>query len=311
MITAVCLNPAVDRSVVLERLLPGETNRILEEQRSLGGKGINCARMLAMQGLEARTVALMPEEDLAFARTALTPHGVALDAVMVPGRLRENLKIFSQETREITEVNASGMLMPVEALEKAFERILLCARDSAWLLLSGSLPPGCGSDFYARVIRAVRQNVPGCNIALDAEGEAFRMAAMEGPDLVKPNQREMSFFLEQPAEDVDSMERGAARLLTQGVGAVLASMGSAGSMYLSRSQRLGAPAIPVNVRSTVGAGDAMLSGWVAAAATGSDERSAFARAIACATASVAGKAAEYTSFVPQAQALIAVQPPAL
>lgn len=306
MITSLCLNPAIDRTITVARLQPGGTNRIIEEKRSLGGKGINCARMLAAHGLSARVIAILGESDLEYASNSIEAFGGELLGIPVPGAVRENLKILSRETMEITEVNAQGKPVHETALSQALQAAIDSAKDSDWLILTGSIPSGCSVDVYARLINSVRAHAPNCRIAVDAEGEAFRLAALQKPDLVKPNQTEMSIFCGQAISGTQSMFEGAAHLLQHGVRAVLASMGKEGSLFVSEGRSLSAASIPVEVSTTVGAGDAMLSGFIAAQCKGRNVRDSYATALASAAASVSGKANDWEQYMPAAKRLISV-----
>lgn len=216
MITALCLNPSLDRTVYVERLEIGGTNRVLREQTVPGGKGVNVARMMASFGLPSRAALFLGREDERLMEETLSIWGCGMRAVMLDGALRVNIKVMDQSRGEITELNASGSPVNGRQLEAMEELVIESAAQSRWLCLCGSLPPGCPDGYYARLIRGVRLRAPGCRIALDASGESFRLALREGPDLIKPNLEELSAFAGYPIGDIDEAPRSIEALEKEG-----------------------------------------------------------------------------------------------
>lgn len=289
MITTVCLNPSIDRTVWVDRLVPGGTNRVRREARAPGGKGVNTARALAAQGIPACAAVLLGSEDAAGMEAYLFSCGCRMRAVTIEGTMRVNVKVFDESRDEVTEINASGPAISADTIDAATGMIVDCARESEWLVLSGSMPPGCPADYYARLIRKVRAAAPGCRVALDAEGESFRLGVLEGPDFAKPNRHELSLFLGKGAMCEADILEGARALRRAGVGTVIISMGAEGAMLCAQTGCAVAPAVAVPVQTTVGSGDAMLAGYIAAKTAGLGDMDAFRRSITAATANVAGE----------------------
>lgn len=289
MITTVCLNPSIDRTVWVDRLVPGGTNRVRREASVPGGKGINTARALAAQGVPACAVVLLGRGDAAGMETYLHSCGCRMRAIAIDGTMRVNVKVFDESLNEVTEINASGPAIPADTVDAVTGRIVDCAKESEWLVLSGSMPPGFPPNYYAQLIRMIRAAAPGCRVALDAEGESFRLGVLEAPDFVKPNRHELSLFLGRDAQGEAEILSGAQALRTAGVGAVIVSMGAEGALLCAGAICAAAPAVAVPVKTTVGSGDAMLAGYIAAKAAGQCDVEAFRRCVAAATANVAGE----------------------
>ena len=298
-ITAVCLNPCEDWTVWVDRLVPAGTNRVQSETSQPGGKGINVARNLAALGAPACAVGLIGTESAGWLFNALEESGVRTDFVRVPGKARRNLKIFDRPAGAITEVNAPGLFASAPALAGVADAALRRAKESRFLVLTGSLPPGCPPEYYGDLAARARRAAPECSVALDAEGEAFARGVRQAPFFVKPNLHELSLYAGRPLSSRAEILAAAQSLLDAGVGAVLVSMGPDGALYVDRGHRLFAQAVPVEVRTTVGAGDAMVAGFLSATAEGEAPSGAFARAVACAAASVAGDIAGYTGCLPK------------
>ncbi len=297
MITALCLNPSLDRTVYVERLEIGGTNRVLLEQTVPGGKGVNVARMMASFGLPSRAALFLGREDERLMEETLTGWGCGMRAVMLDGALRVNIKVMDQSRGEITELNASGSPVNDRQLEEMEELVIESAAQSRWLCLCGSLPPGCPDGYYARLIRGVRRRAPACRIALDASGESFRLALREGPDLIKPNLDELSAFAGYTIGDIDEAPRSIEALMQGGARDIILSMGARGARLYAGGTVLHASSLKVPVATTVGAGDAMLSGYIAGLEEGLSRKEAFRLAAAAAAARVAGQEERREEYV--------------
>ena len=297
MITALCLNPSLDRTVYVERLERGGTNRVLREQTVPGGKGVNVARMMASFGLASQAALFLGREDERLMGETLTGWGCGMRAVILDGALRVNIKVMDQSRGEITELNASGSPVNDRQLEEMEELVIESAAQSRWLCLCGSLPPGCPDGYYARLIRGVRRRAPGCRIALDASGESFRLALREGPDLIKPNLDELSAFAGYPIGDIDEAPQSIEALREGGARDIILSMGARGARLYAGGAVLHASGLKVPVVTTVGAGDAMLSGYIAGLEEGLSRKEAFRLAAAAAAARVAGQEERREEYV--------------
>jgi len=103
-------------------------------------------------------------------------------------------------------------------------------------------------------------------VVLDTSGEPLKAALAAGPRIIKPNRHELAELLGEPLDTLESLV-AAARGLLDGPNApetVVVSLGGDGALFLTRTQALHAHPVEVAVTSTVGAGDAMVAGLVAA-----------------------------------------------
>ena len=193
MILSLCLNPAIDKSIYLDEFIIGQTNRSIREVQKPGGKGINSAGVLAGLGLDVRVASFISSADEPKIASVLQGWGSSLKAVHVGERLRINLKLIDKSRGEVTEINAAGPQVSQQHLEQMSAMIQEMAPGCEWVLLSGSMPPGCPDDYYQSLMRLIRDAAPSCRIALDVPGEPFRLGLLERPELVKPNLEELSF----------------------------------------------------------------------------------------------------------------------
>ena len=256
MITTVCLNPSFDKTAEVDALTPGALCRVQRTRMDVGGKGVNVAAGVRALGGEARVIGFVGEDDALRYETMLDQTGMEHRFVRVPGSVRTNLKVLSRKNREVTEINEIGAAVPPEAME-AFEDVLREAcRDSDWIVLTGSLPPGCGPDTYRKLI----QDAGGLRCILDVGGQPLREGVQAAPYLIKPNLYELEQTVGQELTNLQDIVYAARRLLSRGVGLAVVSLGADGAVMADRSMAWYAPGIRVEAASTVGAGDAMISG---------------------------------------------------
>lgn len=276
MILTVTPNPSLDRTELIEDFRRGEVLRATRTRLDPGGKGVNVSRALAAAGTP--TVAVLPAGGAAGERLAelLAPEGVPVVCVPVAGSTRSNIAIVEPDGTT-TKINEPGPELSERELTALEYRISALALSAEWVVFSGSLPPGVPIDFYARVIRGLGDT----RIAVDTSGPALAAACIARTDLIKPNLEELTELAGRPLTSLDEIVDCCADLP---VATVLVSLGADGALLVQHGKAWHATGPAVEVRSTVGAGDAMLAGFLHAGAKGPD---ALITAVAYGTAAVA------------------------
>ena len=282
MITTICLNPAFDRTVRVSSLVPGQVNRILAARTDAGGKGINVAIVAQRLGTPARVIGCAGIEGQRKLRQALHAEGVAHAFHTVEGAVRTNTKIVPDDGSGVTELNESGPALSAEDIDLFFDLAIDQTEDSEYVVMAGSLPKGCPSHTYRELIALLR----GRKCILDASGDALMTALPARPFLVKPNRQELAAALGGELTTMEDVRRAALALIDKGAQQVLVSLGGEGALYVSPDRTIYAPAVPVEVKSTVGAGDAMVGGLVHGLTAFGTLEDALRCAVAAGTASV-------------------------
>jgi len=283
MITTVCLNPCIDRSISIAEFKYGGMNRVVHSRSDAGGKGVNVAVTAARLGLETTCISFLHRNGGKEIENKLFANGVSSAGIWLDGTLRTNLKVVDQSKQVVTEINESGSPVDEAGLHKMTRLILNRAQDSDFLILSGSLPPGC-PDYYRTIIESVEGMK--CRCVLDADGQRLHEGIKARPYLVKPNLAELETLLGHRLQSVEEVRDAALMLLNQGIHMVAVSLGADGALVTDGSETLYAPRLSVSVKSTVGAGDAMIAGFAAGCLAELSLDEVFRRAVACATASV-------------------------
>jgi 1-phosphofructokinase len=193
-----------------------------------------------------------------------------------------------------TKVNEPGLALDAEVRDALADVLVREAAGARWVALSGSLPPGVPLDWYAELTGRLRAT--GAKVALDTSGPPLLAALADGamPDLVKPNGEELAELTGQPGVDLESdleaAVEAATGLLDRGIGAVLATLGAAGALLVTRDGSWSATPPRIRARSSVGAGDSALAGYLLAdlAGGGPEDRLRSAVAHGAAAASLPG-----------------------
>ena len=283
MITTICLNPCFDKTVSVERLQPGQVNRIREARVDLGGKGINVAVVARRLGLDVQCLGIMGEDGAAELTALMDREGLRHRFMTVPGHVRTNMKVYSLDGQGVTELNEPGTPVTVEALNSFIQIAEAETKESDMIVLTGSLPPGCPEGTYRDLLRAL----DGKKCILDTEGKELELAAKGArPFLIKPNLREMEATLGIELRTMRAIRDAALLFVRLGVQHSVVSMGAMGAMYISADKTLFAPSLRVETKSTVGAGDAMIGGMLLGYEIEKDMAKAFRYGIAAGAASV-------------------------
>jgi len=286
MLICVSANPAIDRRLQLESIAVGEVNRATSVQPFPGGKAAHVAMVAQALGIDVAWIGFLGGAAGEECESGLTALGIPLTIVRTRSSTRANLEIIARDGT-ITEILEPGGRVTEGEVERLFSACADTFAESGegtQVAFSGSLPPGTPIDFYAELIRLA--HVYRCRVLLDTSGEALRHALTASPDLVKPNRAEASWFISRSICDADTAVEAAQQLMADGAQTAAISLGADGIVW-NRSNNL-SPLISqpprIEVRSSVGCGDAALAGFAVAHERGQQDEEALCFAVACGTA---------------------------
>ena len=258
-ILTLTLNPALDLTVELARLEPGQVNRSDAMHAHAAGKGVNVAQVLADLGHTLTVSGFLGEDNAQVFETLFAQRGFVDAFIRVPGETRSNIKLAEQDGR-ITDLNGPGPVVDEAAQHALLARLEQIAPGHDVVVVAGSLPRGVSPQWLQALI--TRLKTLGLNVALDTSGEALRVALAAGPWLIKPNTEELADALGCEVVSELAQAQAAQRLHAQGVEHVVISHGADGVNWFSVGTALHASPPKVSVASTVGAGDSLLAGML-------------------------------------------------
>jgi 1-phosphofructokinase len=275
-ILTLTLNPALDLTVRLARLEPGEVNRSDTVLTHAAGKGVNVAQVLADLGHQVTVGGFLGEDNPQAFEALITRRGFADAFIRVPGETRSNIKIAEQDGR-VTDINAPGPWVSEQAQQALLDQLTRIAPGHDAVVVAGSLPRGVSPQWLLGLL--VQLKNLGLNVALDTSGEALRAGLQAGPWLVKPNTEELAEALDNATDAISQLHR-------QGVEHVVVSEGAAGVSWYRSGAALHATPPKVTVASTVGAGDSLLAGMLHGLLSGEAPEHTLRRATAIAAMAV-------------------------
>lgn len=281
MFLTVNLNPAVDRNCQIDRLRPGEVNRLIESRSAAGGKGINVTKILRQFRMPVAAVGFLGGPGGRLIQDTMERLGVESYFTKIKGETRTSVNVLAGDG-SVTEILEPGPVISKKELEAFRKQFSGCLEQCRLVVLSGSVPEGVPVDIYGQLIRECR--LAGRTVCLDASGEALRQGIAQKPDMVKPNRRELEYLAGHPLADLEEVREQAGMLLAQGVGKVIVSLGAEGLLYLDGERELYQKAKSVRTVNTVGCGDTVVASLCMSELAGEDADTALRKAVALAAA---------------------------
>lgn len=266
MIYTVTLNPALDKTVEIPGMALDTVNRITAMRTDPGGKGINVSKVIAKLGGTSVALALLGGGTGRAIADALEEMGLRCELQFVEGETRTNLKVVDPVNHTNTDLNEPGISVTPAVLDSLLDRLIGLLQPGDLVVLSGSLPKGAPGDTYYTWVARCKE--AGAKVFLDADGALLAEGLRAAPDLVKPNNDELSRLVGHPLETVEKLADAAGALLADGVQKVVVSMGGKGALYVTRDTVLYAEGLKVPVGSTVGAGDSVVAALAVAETQG-------------------------------------------
>jgi 1-phosphofructokinase len=282
MIVTVTPNPSLDRTLEVTSLDRGAVHRADRTRVEAGGKGINVARALHAHRLDVQAVLPCGGLEGQALVALLAAEGITPVLVQISGAIRANVSLVEPDG-EVTKVNEPGPVLTRAEVESLLRCSADLAAGASWVVGSGSLPPGAPTDLFAELTR--RAHDAGARVAIDTSGPPLSAALDARPDLVKPNLEELEEVTGRTIRNLADAAAAAASLRDRGAHTVLASLGADGVLLVDDHGILHGRLAVARPRSTVGAGDATLAGYLSAASA--DRSTAVRRAVAFGAAAVA------------------------
>jgi len=259
-IVTLTMNPALDIATSTDRVVPTHKLRCAPPRYDPGGGGINVAR--AVHALGGDTAAIFPVGGPAgeMIHHLLDQEGVRHHPIAIAGFTRESLAVEDRQSGEQFRFILPGPEVSDADQERCLDQLSAAAAAADFIVASGSLPLGVPEDFYSRVAGLAQKL--GRRLVLDTSGAALKQAG-HGIYLLKPSLRELQDLAGAEIRTECEQEQAAREVIAQGRSEIVVlSLGAEGALLVTAEECERFAAIPVEARSTVGAGDSMLAGIV-------------------------------------------------
>ena len=282
-IVTLTLNPAIDKSTIVDHIVPEHKLRCENPKFEAGGGGINVSRAIRKLGGESLAIFPAGGHTGVLLQSLLENEGVTCKSIPTVNWTRENFIVVESSTNSQFRFGMPGPALSESEGQSCIDLLTSIDPKPEYIVASGSLPPGLPVDFFAKIARAAKNM--GARFILDTSGEPLKLAANEGVYLLKPNLGELSKLAGVESIETEGVEKYARLIIEKGDCEVVAvSLGPGGAMLVTREKSLYVPAPTVRKRSTVGAGDSMVAGMVLSLARGRSLEEMIRFGVACGTA---------------------------
>ncbi|MEK4369587.1 MULTISPECIES: 1-phosphofructokinase [Paenibacillus] len=278
MIYTITLNPSIDYIVEVDELKLGGLNRMNRDLKLPGGKGINVSRILNQLGADNTAIGFLGGFTGRFINDKLQEDNIRTDFVTIADDTRINIKLKHGEE---TEINGLGPAISAEEAEQLLHKLSSLQKGDI-VILSGSVPPSLGTDFYDRLIKVCKQT--GAEFVIDTTGPALMEALVHEPLLVKPNHHELAELFGVTINTREELVLYGRKLLEAGAKHVLISMAGEGALFITKAEVHHANVPKGTVKNSVGAGDSMIGGFVGTYVQSGDLLEAFRTGVASGSA---------------------------
>jgi 6-phosphofructokinase 2 len=259
-IVTLTINPALDVSTSVKKMLPFTKMRCAQAHRDPGGGGINVARVLKRLGIEATAIYPAGGATGQLLVNLVEREGVRSIVIPVLNDTREDITIFDETTREQFRLVFPGAPLSEVEWQECLAAMARITPAPAFVIASGSLPDGVPADFFGKVASATN---PHSKLIVDTSGPFLKAALEAGVYLIKPNLREFHELAGIAASDEVTLIEAGRRLFDRyRIEVIAISMGPDGALLITRDMALRANGLPLQPASVSGAGDSFLGAMV-------------------------------------------------
>lgn len=284
-VVTLTLNPAVDITVEVDRIVPTGRLRCASLRRDAGGGGVNVARVIQRLGGDVVAVLPIGRSSGAWLARRLRNEGVPLLTIPIDGETREDFTAVETSTHQQYRFVLPGPILAAADWRACLDAVATLDPAPEFVVASGSPPEGAPDDIYARMAGIATRR--GARFALNSHGEALRLALGPNVWLVKPSLGELRELTgEALASEAEQIRACAALVEAHKARLVTLTLGDHGAVLVGEGRILRAPALPNQPLGAVAAGNSFLGGMIWAIAAGRDLKSAFAYALAAASATL-------------------------
>ncbi|MGL5292146.1 MAG: 1-phosphofructokinase [Vibrionaceae bacterium] len=256
-ILTVTLNPAIDLTGTLVTLHCGAVNPIPSASFAPGGKGLNVAKVLADLGASTTATGFLGAQNQDLFSAFLQKNNITDCFKRIKGVTRTNVKVVEQ-SGVVTDLNFPGAAVSTQDIAALEEELFTLAKQSEYVVVAGSMPPGFNGELLRSWLTKLKQ--AGCKVLFDSSREALAAGLSAAPWLIKPNHEELSQWANKKLNTIEEIQEVAQKLAQTGIEHVVISRGEHGVLWLTQGRWLASTPPPMQVVSTVGAGDSLVAG---------------------------------------------------
>ncbi len=283
MITTLTLNPAIDKTLILENLVVNGINRVKHVNIEAGGKGINASKVIKALGHDTIAVGILGGSTGDKIMSMLCDKGIFYDFVKIKENSRINTKIVDIVNNTCTDINENGPFIKKQTLDELMIKIKYHAKESEIFIISGNAHESIPSNIYKDIIENIKNDT---KVILDSSGNLLKEGIKAKPWMIKPNIDELKELIHKEISTLDELIFWSKEIVKAGITYVCVSLGKDGLLMVSEDKICLATPPEVISKSTVGAGDSVVGSLAVSFTTREDFIEATRKACAIGTAAV-------------------------
>jgi 6-phosphofructokinase 2 len=283
MIVTITMNPAVDKSTSVNKLVPEKKLRCSEMITEAGGGGINVSK--AIKELGGESLAMFPSGGMngQLLEHYLTEKQISYKTIPVEQETRENIVVRETDTNAQYRFVMPGAALSDQEAQACFDTLEQLDPKPTFIVASGSLPPGLPDNFFGQLAGVAKKLK--AHFIIDTSGKPLELAAKEGVYLLKPNLSELCSLVGKEHLELNEVDDAAREVIKEGRCEVMVvSMGPSGALLVTNKMVEHVPSPTVKKQSTVGAGDSMVAGMIWMLSQGRSLKEMVQFGVACGTA---------------------------
>jgi 6-phosphofructokinase 2 len=282
-ILTITLNPSVDKSSSVQNIIPEKKLRCDSPKYEPGGGGINVSRALKRLGIASDIFFTSGGRTGGLLEKLLKAEELNIFPFHVTSETRENFIVLDISNNKQYRFGFPGERLTQEEEKDILSSLPIVNHLPDFVVISGSLPIETSPNFIRKLICMYKSK--GSKVIIDTSGEALKTSVEEGVFLLKPNIGELAFLVGKEKLEETDVDQAVQLIISQGKAeVVVVSLGSQGAVLFSASEKIRIEAPPVEVKSTVGAGDSMVAGMISVLVKGGDYKKVLSMGIACGSA---------------------------
>ena len=280
-IITLTLNPAFDLHCFVKNFEPYHENLADISSLEAGGKGVNISRALGSLGVENKALVVLGKENGDAFRQALAKNGTDSIFIELEGRIRENITLHTENSPE-TRISFRGFSADASLLHRVEASLSGNVDSDTVVTFTGSLPDGVSVEDAKNMLKGLKAE--GTKIVIDSR--SFKLDDIKElyPWLIKPNEEEIQMYSRVKVTDLESAAIAAAELQKSCAENVIISLGDKGAVLACKEGSFTSTAPKIKALSTVGAGDSMIAGFIAATQTHRPPLDTLKFAVSCGSA---------------------------
>lgn len=293
MITTVTLNPAIDRSYIINNFQPNNSYRIEDVTVTVGGKGINVAKTASILGTKINATGFLGGATGDYIKKQLINLGISTSFVKINDESRNFTAIIDPINKTETTVNEIGPLITKGELTKFIKEYIKILKYSKIIIASGSVPKGVPKTIYRDMVKIAKDN----NVLpiIDASGKYLEEAIKAKPYMIKPNLEELREIVGYDLKNEYEIVHESKYICKQGVELVVISLGNEGAIFTTKEKVIKVEAPEIKAVNSVGSGDALVAGLAVGIVNDHGLENAFRYGVACGTANTMEKGIGYVN----------------